>query len=127
MLAVVRDGISEHVRVLASLTVGAILACAFSACGSANAAYSVRQVKSAFADHGITLSKPTPLMQPGSGYVVLRRGRLEVLVRVSQPRIHLFFGTRPGLHLAKAGRNVVVTYPNADASAVSAALAELSG
>jgi hypothetical protein len=100
-----------------------VTAIGLTACGSSDHSalsqhlYSVRQVESAFASHGITLHQ----RQESRGTVTLVARGVKVLVNVASPGFAIgWTGEKPIFH-----RNLVVVRAPADTNAVKSALQEM--
>lgn len=111
-----------------ALTVLTLAACGSSSprgFHSARQAYSVREVESAFFDHGLTLSRPAA--QPFRGVVALDHGHGtdEVAVWVIGPSGASLYAPLRRFQRSTLHGNVAVGFPLAETGAVRAALGEL--
>lgn len=103
------------------------------ACGSASPrgfhssthAYSVREVKSAFSDHGLGLSEQVSQPLPGISTLRHGHGTNEVEVSVIGPTGGTLYASVGKFQRSTIHGNVVVGFPRVDSDAVRAALAEL--
>jgi hypothetical protein len=99
----------------------ALLAVGLSACGSSHrSSYSVRQVKSAFAEHGITL-RPTRRRTTGGVVTLVGHDGVEVLVYRNPSKSAFGWTGEPPINRG----NLIVFRPAGDAHAVRAALRDL--
>lgn len=111
----------------------ALMVLILAACGSsgprgfhsARQTYSVREVESAFSDHGLTLSKRASQSLPGVTVLRHGHGANEVSVSVIGPEGGTLYAPARTFQRSTLHGNVAVGFPFSDSDAVRAALREL--